>query len=242
MNVLRKLFNTRTILGALLFLVLVGEVTVAMGNGLFSPIGFLILFSMYFVMFHLYESIIVRFRPVNYQIWMLTFIVYSVFITGFVNKEIGNYVARPGEELITTLIRIQCAMFTIYALYLLNKFVPRKTEQVFSVKASLVMFLAFFGIMSLSGSFGLINTIQTFQIAPVHALFFILLASLAFVIIILPHPRPTYYSSKLLTVIILFWIAIGIIPSIITFMILLLSMIVVTLFLMLNPAFRNSAS
>ena len=239
-NLLRNVFNQRSLLGTLLLITLIGEPTVGLSTGFFTPNGMIVFFFLYLTLFHLFDSIITKYNLVIYQVVLLTFAIYSVLVTGLLNKELTEYVLKPQNFLIITLIRIQASFFVVFTFYLLNKIIPRDKAKVLSIKQSIIFFAIFVLLFSLTGLWGIPSVIFALKTAPMIVLGFSLAAILALFIAFKTHPQVTNYQSKKLTWVIYFYILLGAIPNIITFMILLITMILGGIYLLLNKTSRNS--
>lgn len=236
---MRFIFTKRSIVGAFLLLVLIGEPAVGSITNLFTIPGFLTFVLLYLFLFHLFESIIVKFKLVAWQLVLLTFAIYSVGVTGLLNKELTEYLLKPNPFI--SLIRIQASFFTIFAFYLLNQWFPRQTQPVLSVKKALILFSIFGLLVSLTGSWGVPAVIFTFKTVPNIALVFTFFAVLAVFLAFFIKSEPILIKSKKLTLFSLFLLLQGLVPSSITFTILLFGMILGGIYLLLNPKLRNMA-
>jgi hypothetical protein len=235
---IHKLFTKRSLLGCLLMLILIGEPTVGQTSGLFTPGGIVVFFFLYLSFFHLLESLIVKYHLVIFQVILLTFVLYSVLITGFLNKELTEYILKPNPFI--TLIRIQASFFAAFAFYLLNQIAPRDEEKVLSVKQALIFFLIFVLIISITGVWGFPSLIFTLKTVPGLSLIFIFLALIALFFSLKSHPVMTNYFSKKLNWVIYIYLLLGIIPSLSTFITLVLLMIPGGIYLLLKKNLRNS--
>lgn len=230
----------RTILGALLFLVLVGEVTVGYANGLFTAPGLIVLGLLYVFYFLLLEAIIFRCRLDNVGIVLVNFALYSVLITGLLHGEIAYYVTRPEDTIITTLIRIQCSLFPLFALYVLREIVP-KPQKTISVRRAGLLFGVFVMILSASDSIGVGMFVRTFMAAPVYAAVFSLLAVVSFVTAIRRAARTRAYTNQLFGWSGWLLVIIGLVPGLPSFVILMLMMIVIAAVFLAKPDFRKAS-
>lgn len=236
-SIIKKVFTKRSLLGTLLLTILIGEPTVGLKTGLFSPIGIIIFFFLYLTLFHLFESLIFKFNLVVYQVIFLTFAIYSVFVTGLLNKELTEYVLQPNP--IITLIRIQASFFVAFAFYLLNKWAPRNETKIMSLKQASIFFAVFVSLFSLTGIWGIPSLIFAFQTTPLLSILFSIAAVVAVYIALKSKSQPTLYQSKKLTWLIYFYLLMGAIPNLVTFMILLITMIAGGVYLLLNKSTRN---
>lgn len=234
---LKKVISKRSLLGTLLLTVLIGEPTVGAATGIFTGPGIVVFFFLYLTLFHLFESIITRYKLVVYQVILVTFAVYSVLVTGLLHKELTEFVLQPGP--ITALIRIQASFFVAFTFLLLNKLSPRSEGKVLSVKQSIIFFSIFVLLMSLTGQWGLPFLVSAFKIVPLLSIVFSGAAILAIFFALRIKPKPTIYESKKLVWLIYFYILMGAIPSLITFMILLITMIFGGVYLLANKETRN---
>ena len=142
----KKVITKRSLLGTLLLTILIGEPTVGVATGIFTSPGIVVFFFLYLTLFHLFDSIITKYKLVGYQVILLTFAVYAVGLTGLLNKELTEYILKPGP--IVTLIRIQASFFVFFAFYLLNRTIPRDLSKVMSVKQSIIFFTIFISLFS----------------------------------------------------------------------------------------------
>ena len=222
-------------------MILIGEPTVGVETGLYTPQRFLAFFLLYLSLFHLFEALIVRYRLVVFQVVLLTFALYSVLVTGFLNKELTEYVLNPDKNnpLFVTLIRIQASFFAAFAFYLLNKIVKRREEEILSLKQSLWFFLFVILLVSTSGAWGFPKILFTLQIAPLLSLIFISLGMIALYVAFKAHPDPTSYSGRKITILAVFYLLLGIVPSISVFLVLLITMILGGIYILLNRDIRN---
>lgn len=237
-----QVFNLRNICGTYLFLILVGEVTVGFTNGLFTPAGFLILSVLYFLLFITYEVLAERFKLTMGQLVLINFSIYSVFITGLLHGEIGTYVTSPHNSLITTLVRIQCSFFPIFAYIIINRFSTRQPTTLPSVWCLSIAWAIFIGLLSLTGKFGIDRLISTFQTAPHFSIIFSIGAIIAVYFAFRPiakpksnKPSPRYFLPISLVLLIL-----GLIPSLASFLVLLIAMPVIGVYFILIKSFSVS--
>lgn len=221
-------------------MILVGEVTVGFSNGLFTPPGFIILATLYLLYFILLDSIALRFKLDNVGILLVNFSLYSVLITGLMHGEIADYVLHPENQLITTLIRVQCSFYPLFAFYLLRSIAPR-TPKVISPAVALALLLAFFVVLSGSGSIGFIKLIETFRIAPVLSIFFTSLAVIALFIALNKRHTIVRYDNKIFGIWSVVLLLIGLVPGLPFFLLLLGVMIIVSIRYLFSPDFRKSS-
>jgi hypothetical protein len=236
-----RLITKRNTLGGLLFLVLVGEVTVASANGLFTPPGLIILSVLYFLYFILLDSLVAKYRLSNIGLLLVNFCLYSVFITGLLHGEIGDYVLRPENRAITTLIRIQCSFYPLFAFYLLEKVAPRKFPTT-KLSLSVSMFMAFIVLLSPSKSFGLIKLVDTFSKAPLIAFSFSAVAVVALIIGLRLRSTTAHYRNRIFGVLSVALLVLGLIPHLAAFIVLLLVMIIVGFTFIIKPSFYNASA
>lgn len=235
----KNVITKRSIIGALLLTILVGEPTVGMATGIFTPPGIIVFFFLYLTLFHLFESIIVRYGLVVYQVILVTFAIYAVGVTGLLNKELTEYFFKPQDFLIITLIRIQASFFVAFAFYLLNKIIPRDESKVLSIKQSIVFFTIFVSLFSLTGIWGFPSLVFAFNTVPLLSVIFSLAALVAGYFALHSKAKPTIYENKKLVWLIYFYLLMGAIPNIVTFMILLITMIIGGIYLLTNSSARN---
>ncbi len=237
MNILSK----RNILGAALFLVLVGEPAVAAGNGFYTLPGFIVLAVLYYLLFLLYEALAIRYHLTYGRLVLLTFGIYSVLVTGLLHGELANYVLQPHNDLVTTLIRIQCSFFPLFAYYLLNKFTKRDPTHIPRLRIVLMACLVYLVVLTPTGLFGFKALVNTVQTAPVISVIFALTAVVAIAVAL--RPSSTHlkgYNSKVLTVLAMVLFILCLIPFLPSFFVVLLVMPLVGGVYLLRPAFRQA--
>lgn len=237
---IRQLFSRRSLVGGLLLLILVGEPTIPQANGLYSPPKFIALYAMYFLLYHLFDALAVRYRLVMYQVILLTFTVYSVIITGFFHQEIAQFVVKPSDDIFTILLRIQPAMYIALGLYLLNRWLPRRRPSSLPVAVPLVGMVLLMLLFSLGGEWGPKSTVYTFQTAPGQAWFFALLAVFTAWHAFRTRPVPSARTSRLLVLAIIICAVIGCIPSLLAILVLMIFMSFVGFVVLAVPSLRNA--
>ena len=180
-------------------MIYVGEPTVARANGLYSPPGFIVLLSLYCLLFASYDLLAKKYRLTFGALAWLNVAVYSIGITGFLHGELQNF-AKPDEWLITLLIRIQCSFFPLFAYYVLRKFGTNdfKPPSAGKVIAGWIIFIA---VLSMTSSFGLQPVLNTLQHVPVISM--VSLAIAVGALFMAFRPRTSYrrqaYSNPALT-------------------------------------------
>jgi len=233
-----RLFTKRHWLGALLFLIFVGEPTVGLRTGLFLPPGLFVLGGLYLTLFWLFEALVDRFDLTYARLVPLTFALYSVLVTGLLHAELADY--AKGRVVITTLIRIQCSLFPIFAYYLLNRFRPRQPGSAPSVmKAGLIIAL-FFLLLTPSHKFGYLNLIDTIRDAPVLSLGFIAAGLVALGFALRPVRQTDRFESRSFTIVTWSLLVIACTPLLVTLLILLLAMPIVVAVYWRYPTFRHA--
>lgn len=235
----KKVFTKRSLLGTLLLIVLIGEPTVGVATGIFTGPGVVVFFFLYLTLFHIFESVISKYKLVVYQVILLTFAIYAVGVTGLLNKELTEYILKPQDFLIITLIRIQASFFVVFAFLLLNKLIPRDENKVLSIKQSLMFFTVFVSLFSLTGMWGFPSVIFAFKIAPIQTILFSIVAVIALFFALRSKPQVTIYDSKKFLWLIYFCVLMGAIPHLLPFMILLITMIIGGVYLLINKTARN---
>lgn len=236
----QNLFTTRNFVGALLFMVLVGEFQLGGVDKTLTPFG-IVLYVMYFAIFLMVDSIVTRYKLLNYQIFLLNFALYGILVTGFIHAEIANYILQPQNDLITTLIRLQSSTYMFYAYVLVNRFLPMNpNRRPLSVKYSVTIFVLYVLILTPSGSYGLFAIAKVFEVAPLYALVFGILAAVALYAGLKDvKPGQTYRNSKTIYMSAIF-VAIAVIPSVFLIVPYYLLMVAVTAVLLSKKRFRNS--
>ncbi len=236
-----KLFNKRTILGSLFFLIMVGEPAVGGVNGLYTIPGFISLFALYTILFLLYEALIVRYELTYGKLLPLTFGIYSVVVTGLLHGEIAHYITRPQDHFVTTLIRIQCSFYPIFAYYLLNKFTKRDPKNVPKIRNALLAGLIYILVLTPSGQFGLETLGDTFRTASGLSLVFTVLGIVAIVLALRPRTSSSKLrGSKVLDIFSWSLFLLCLIPTLQTFFVVLIFMPIIGLLYLRIPDFRNA--
>jgi hypothetical protein len=235
-----QFISKRSLLGALLFLILAGEPTVGVSTGLFTVPGFIVLFLLYFCFFHLLDALVAQYRVNALGIILLTFALYSVLITGLLHAELLDYVTHPHTGLVISLIRMQASLYTVFAFCLLAKLAPRKQRQQVSLKAASMLFALFVLVLTLTRRFGLIDLWRSFHGAPVISLTFSIVALLCVIIGL----RCKVAATKKAFVRGLSWWSVvflitAVFPFVIAFAVLVVGMIVVTGYYLTKPTFRS---
>lgn len=234
-----SIFTVRNFVGALLFMILVGEFQLGFVDKVLSIFG-VVLYIMYFAIFLLFEAIVNRYRLVNYQIFLLGFAIYAVLITGFIHAEISNYVLQPQNDVITTLIRIQSSLYIFFAYLLLNRFFPRKpSNKPVKLWLAVLIFAAYVLILTPSKSYGLIAAASVFYTAPAEALLFGILGIVALYLGLRSAKPGSSYNSRKLVYLSALFVVIAIIPSVLLVVPYYLLMIVASALLLLSGRFRN---
>jgi hypothetical protein len=177
----------------------------------------------------------------------LNFGIYAVLVTGLLHAELADYVLKPQDHIITTLIRIQCSLFPIFAFYLLNRWMPRQSDQALSWRASWGLFAGFslaftaftLSVPSIKG-FGWLTAASTIQAAPVFSLFFIVLAVALAVTALRRRASGTTYSSQRFTIFSLGCLLLGATPSLGFFIVLLIIMPLGLAWFWREPALRSA--
>ena len=228
------MLNKRNFAGAILFLLLVGELTVGTKNGLFSPGGLIALLLLYWTYFLLFDGLVCFYRLSNFGIVLLNFALYSVLITGLLHGELGDYVIHPQNDLITTLIRLQCSLYPVFAYWFLR---APKTQGP-SLRSRAVIFAVFVGAISLvTPAYGIRKLVWTFQTAPAVALVFTVLGLAAWQLAI-RQPARNSQRNLLLGFFSLTLLVISVVPSLAFFFLLLILMIVFSVILLADKKFR----
>ncbi|MGV9001828.1 MAG: hypothetical protein ACOH18_02640 [Candidatus Saccharimonadaceae bacterium] len=232
----------RSIVGALLFFVYVGEMTVGSGSGLYSLPGIIVFSLLYFSYFLLLDSLVERYKLNNLQVVLVNFALYAVLITGLLHGELQDYTLHPENNLITTLIRIQCSLYPLFAFYVLRFIAPQRRLKI-SVKKAVLLFIAFILLMTPTKTFGLYTLFETFHTVPGIAVFFSLIAVILLIKVLgVPQKLPTnVFKSKAFGVWCIVLFVLGLIPTLTTFLILLVLMIILSLYYLLKSTYRNSS-
>lgn len=232
-----KYFTMRNLVGALLFLIFVGEPTVGIASGLYTPTGAIVLAGLYLSLFWVYEALIVRYKLTYAQLVPLTFAIYSVLVTGLMHGELVNY--AKGEGVITTLIRIQCSLYPIFAYYILNRYFPRPAGTP-SLRRTSLVFAGYFLLLSPTHKIGFSVLLDTFQKVPLIALGFATAGVLALIWALKPWPQGGKFESKSFSITSWSLFILACIPNLLTLLLLLVAMPIVVLIYWRLPAFRQA--
>lgn len=237
-----RILSLRTFIGALVFMILVGEFQAAQIDKTFTPPGFIVLYSLYLVTFILYEAITQKYNLVNYQIFLLGFAIYAVLITGLLHAEIQNYATQPHNDLITTIIRIQSSLYAFFGYILLNRFMPDKDpSKKISLKVAGALFTLYFIILTPTNAIGFIALLSTYLIAPVEAITYTILGIIALKFAFARvEPSKAPYKSKFILYASAILFLIGIIPLFALALPYYALMIVISAYLLLSKNFRAS--
>lgn len=236
-----KYLSKRNLLGAMLFLIMVGEPTVGAASGLYTPPGFIVLGTLYILLFLLYESLTVRYGLSYGRLALLNFGVYSIGITGLLHGELANYALTPRDNFITTLIRVQASFFPLFAYYLVNRYIVRKPANIPRLRTILIACGIYVALLSLSHTFGIDMVLKVLHHAPLYFLVGIGMAMWAVVAalrpgIVIKQPfRDAYLGPISIGLLIL-----GCIPLLPAFVTLLITMPVAAIYYLSKPTFRNT--
>jgi len=232
----------RILLGSFLFIAYVGEISVGLYSGLFTPPGLLVLSCLYVILFLLYEALNKKYLLTYTGAILLTFGIYSVGVTGLLHGEIANYVTTPQHGLITTFIRVQCSLFAVFAYYLLNKIFPSKaTDKTPAIRTMLMISMLFVLLLTPSKKFGLITAYHTFQTAPLLSVIFTMLGIICIILALRQNASAAKrYSSRVFTIISVELLILSLVPLLQAFIVLVFIMPILTLWFMRQPVFRKA--
>lgn len=234
---------TRTLIGAGLCLVLVGEPTVGIASGLYTIPGFIVLGTMYVLLFLLYEALVSRYKLSNIQLLLLNFAVYSVLVTGLLHGEFMEYIQHPENTFIISLIRIQAACFPVFVFVLMNRFFPKQSSNK-SVSLAKVLWgcLAYVLILSPTKAFGLVKMNETLQAVPNVSLGYIIAAIIACVVAFsfsVRKKQPVYVDKNLVRWSIVL-LVLGAVPFLPSFIVLVFLVPIITAVYIAKPDFRRA--
>ncbi|MFI5240436.1 MAG: hypothetical protein ACHQUB_01885 [Candidatus Saccharimonadia bacterium] len=234
------LFTRRNFLGALLFMLLVGEFTVhtVVVDGFFGMIG---LYILYLVYFPVLDAIIAKYNVSVIGIILINFALYSILITGLLHGELGDYVRLPQNDLMTTLIHLQSAVFPIFSYLLLARIMPKSQPSYTSLRGPIIAFVIYVLLFIRTSSFGLMTLAHTFALAPFAALLGVLIGGWAFLNFHSYNARNTSLrgDKELLSTAFLLGV-IALVPSVPAFVVLLLGSLGTILYILNKPNFRDS--
>lgn len=218
------MFSKRTVLGAVCSLVLVGEILAMFQNGLLSLAGIFVFFLLYATYFMLADAYIDRYKPSFISQILFNFALYSVLITGFLHAELLNFL-KPDEVVVTLLIRVQSALFILFVFPLVNS-VTKRSNRSPSLKRSIIYFLGFMLIMSVSETFGIKPLLKTLQAAPVLSFFFIAAAGIALYLSVRSIRKQPDMQSRKKSVVLF---VLGLVPNLMFFFIYAPIMIIISI-------------
>lgn len=227
----------RVIIGAVLCLVLVGEPTVGIASGLYTPPGFIVLGTLYILLFLLYEALVARYNLTNLQLLLINFAVYSVLITGLLHGEFLEYIKTPENTVIITVIRIQAACFPAFVYAIMNRFKSAKGK-VMSLNKVLLLFCAYVLLLSPTKVFGLVKMNETLKAAPTISFWFIVAAIIACVAASALRKKSANYPPQSLYIWSIVLLVLGAIPLLPSFIILAFLMPTVTAVYLYRERFR----
>lgn len=218
----------------------VGEVAVGAYNGLFTVPGFITLSLLYILYFNVFDAIVAKYHLSNLGAVLLNFALYSVLITGLFHGELADYVLEPENNLITTLIRLQCSMYPLFAYYWLRRFAPthRKTN---NVRKHVLILLGFMLLVSPTGTIGFGVLLHTISVAPHVVSLFLILASISLWVAFTRQSPKQPSTSRWLRFGSIILGLIALIPNFIMFLTLLIAMLVMGILLLKSPSYRNAA-
>ncbi|PID98382.1 MAG: hypothetical protein CSA83_01495 [Actinomycetales bacterium] len=239
----------RIVAGAVLFLIFAGEIMVGLASGLFTPAGFIAIMLMYLAYFYLFDAIARRYNLNLLGGFLVSFALYSVLVTGFLHSEIADYVLHPEHIFFTHLIRIQAALYPMFAyqIFRMRRSTPLTehpagSPQQISKPAllrPLLVFIALAVILSPTHQFGLWNIGHTVQTAPTHSLVFAVLGLLAFWLGIRQKAEVNTSVPASLSVWSKVFLIVAVIPVINLYVILVIPMIIVGLVYISKKRFRS---
>lgn len=229
----------RNITGALLCLLFVGEINVAFHNGLFTPVGFFVLLFLYIFYFQLLDALIDHYKLSNASGILINFSLYSVLITGLFHGEIADYVLHPKDDIITTLIRIQCSLFPIFVYQLLRRWKVSQKGKAIGLSRSALYFVCYIVLVSLTKTFGLQKLYSTFVTAPGYAWVFVALAAVSAVAAGL-RVSGVRKQFELPNTVLYVLLAISIVPFLPAFFILMFLELILAGYYLSNGRFRSA--
>lgn len=223
-----NIFSKRTAVGALVSMILAGEVMVGFTNGLFTASGAAVLYLLYYVYFLVADAFIARYKPHIVGQVLFNFAFYSVLITGLLHGELLNFLI-PWDFNITLLIRIQSALFLTFVIPVVNHFTVRSKDAP-GIDHSLLVFLLCVLLLSSTGSFGTPMLFSVFVEAPRLAVGFTAAALVSLAVAVRKTNRTVVSPRKGISVALIF---IALIPSLPAFIFYIVAVIVasaITLF------------
>lgn len=155
--------KVRPLIGAILSLLLVGEVVVGAATGLFQPVGALVFLAMYVSYFYLVDAFVTTYRPTMLRLMYFNAGLYSILITGFFHGELLDLMGQ--NWLISLLIRLQSSVFVLFV-YVILKRLPVPAPKPISYKKAWIWLGVYFLLMSPTMQLGVVPFFHVFQLAP----------------------------------------------------------------------------
>lgn len=174
----------RPLVGAVLSLLLVGEVMVSSVTGLFAPSAALVFLALYVCYFYVVDAYVQNHHPTWWQLVLFNTALYSILITGFFHAELLDL--RSGNWLMSLVIRLQSGVAVMFV-YLLLRRIPLASQKAVSLKKAVIWLGAYFLLMSPTGQLGVVPFVRVVSQAPGIAVFAALAAAIFMVLALRPH-------------------------------------------------------
>lgn len=231
----------RAIAGTLLLLILVGEPTVGIATGLYTLPGFIVLGTLYVLIYLLYEALDDKYQLSNLQLLLINFGLYAVLITGLLHGEIADFVLHPNNNLITVLIRIQSACFPLFVYPILNRYLPR-TKPPLELWKVVLLWLGYFLLLTPTKKIGFLTVLFTLKVAPMYSIVLIVMALMALLwaIGIQKTAKSSTIRNKTLLIASVLLAIVGAIPNLKLLFVLLIAMPLVTIYFISQKNFRTA--
>lgn len=176
----------RPLIGAVLSLLLVGEVMVSSITGLFTPSAALVFLALYVCYFYVVDAYVQSYHPTWWQLVLFNTALYSILITGFFHAELLDL--RSGDWLMSLVIRLQSGVAVMFV-YLLLRRIPLASQKAVSLKKAIIWLGAYFLLMSPTGQLGIMPFVRVVRQAPGIAVFAALAAAIFMVLALRPHAK-----------------------------------------------------
>lgn len=175
----------RPLIGAILSLLLVGEVMVSSVTGFFSPSAILVFLALYVCYFYVVDAYVQNHHPTWWQLALFNTALYGIVITGFFHAELLDM--RSTDWLMSLVIRLQSGVAVLFV-YLLLRHIPLAQHKTVSLKKAMIWLGIYFLLMSPTGQLGVIPVIRVVTQAPLIAVVSALLTAVMIVFSLRPAP------------------------------------------------------
>ncbi len=156
----------RPLIGAVLSLLLVGELLVSSTTGLFAPAALLVFLALYVCYFYVVDAYVQSYHPNWWQLTLFNTALYSILITGFFHAELLDL--RSDGWLMSLAVRLQSGLAVLFV-YLLLRRIPLAQHKTVSLQKAMIWLGIYFLLMSPIGQLGVMSVIHVVTQAPAIA-------------------------------------------------------------------------